>query len=77
MLHEEAYEFATYDDEKPNKSTKVQVADYEGVWTFVYFAYAEKKAVGYLKLGGLPVKRIQIDAVHKTAYNLQFIFGGK
>jgi hypothetical protein len=51
----------------------------EGVWTFVYFSYSKnaKKAVGYLKIGGLDMTRVEIEANHKSVFYLQFMFGGK
>jgi hypothetical protein len=36
-----------------------------------------KKATGFAKIGGLEFNSINIDASHKSIFDLQFIFGGK
>jgi len=33
--------------------------------------------VGYIKIGGLPVRSVLIDTVHKKSNYLLFTFGGK
>ena len=79
FMSEEKFYFGTYNSESNNVYKSIDHEDIEGVWSFVYYSYSTqyKKAVGYIKIGGLAMKHVTIETIHKKSNYLLFTFAGK
>jgi hypothetical protein len=79
FMTEDKFYFSTYNSNSKNVYKTIDHNDLEGIWTFIYYSYSSnhKKVVGYVKIGGLPIRTILIDTVHRKANYLLFKFGGK
>lgn len=71
------YTFITNDKKTNNANLHkpVPYTDIEGVWTYIHFSYANKKAVGIV-YANKEAKTLVLDVEHQSPKKLRFILGG-